>query len=291
MSDTRRSVVAGVSRTRPAVNEHVVRWAADEATARGLPLHVVHAQEWPRGAWPDTEPAHPAYTWSTHFRASGEALLDEARRVASARHPALTVTSELAVGRAVHLLRESGETAAMLVLGAHRFTVVESAFAGADKGHALIGHLPCPMALVPEPPGDAQVDGPVVVGVDGSPSSQAAVDLAFEEADAAKAPLVAVEVCRPRDAAWASFVADTPLYLSELLSGHRARYPDTEVRQEILTGQPALTLVAASCHARCLVVGTRGRGGFRGMLLGSTSRALVNHTHCTLIVTPAPQSR
>jgi nucleotide-binding universal stress UspA family protein len=50
-------------------------------------------------------------------------------------------------------------------------------------------------------------------------------------------------------------------------------------------------LASAARHARCLVVGSRGRGGFRGMLLGSTSRALVNHTHCPLVIAPAPRAR
>jgi nucleotide-binding universal stress UspA family protein len=269
------------------VNEQVIRWAADEAAARGIPLHVLHAQEWPHGASPTVEPGHPAHAWSTHFRAGGQTLLDEARRVAKILHPALTVTTELAVGRPVHVLREAGEEAALLVLGGHRFTGIESAFAG-GKGHALVGHLPCPMALVPEPPPDIPTDAPVVVGVDGSASSLAAIDVAFAEADAAKTDLVAVEVRRPRDAAWPEFLEDTELHLSELLSGHRERYPDTAVRHEILTGEPALMLASAARHARCLVVGSRGRGGFRGMLLGSTSRALVHHTACPLVVVPVP---
>lgn len=288
MTETRRSVVAGVSRTRHAVNEQVIRWAADEATARGLPLHILHAQEWPRGASPTVEPGHPAHAWSTHFRAGGQTLLDEARRAAEARYPSLAVTTELAAGRPAHVLREAGDRAALLVLGGHRFTGVESAFAG-GKGHALVGHLPCPLALVPEPSSDTPADAPVVVGVDGSASSLAAIEVAFEEADAAKAELVAVEVRRPRDATWPEFLEDTRLHLSELLSGHRERYPDTEVRHEILTGDPALMLASAARHARCLVVGSRGRGGFRGMLLGSTSRALVHHTDCPLLVVPVPR--
>lgn len=287
MTETRRSVVAGVTRTHHAVNGHMIRWAADEAAARGLPLHVVHAQEWPRGASPTVEPGHPAHAWSTHFRAGGQTLLDQVRRVAADRQPGLTVTTELAAGRPTHVLREAGDEAALLVLGARLFTAAEGAFAG-GVGHALVGHLPCPMALVPEPSPDMRADSPVVVGVDGSPSSLAAIEWAFQEADAAKAELVAVEVRRARDASWPEFLEDTRLHLSELLSGHRERYPDTEVRHEILTGDPALMLASAARHARCLVVGTRGRGGFRGMLLGSTSRSLVHHTDCPLLVVPVP---
>ncbi|CAG6395859.1 universal stress protein [Streptomyces cocklensis] len=288
MSQTNVNVVAGVSTVRQNLNGPVIDWAAAEAAARGLPLHVVHAQEWPRGVPPQPGPEHPAHLWAQHFRAGGEQVLDTARRAASARWPGLTVTTELAAGRPTPVLLESGESAALIVLGARRLTGVEGAFAGRGKGHALLGHLPCPVALVPEPAASVPDDAPVVVGVDGSPSSTAAVDLAFAEADAAKTALVAVAVRNPRDYAWAEYREDTEVLVSEQLAGHRRRYPDTEVRQEILRGDPALMLASASHNARCLVVGSRGRGGFRGLLLGSTGRALIHHTDCPLLVAPRP---
>ncbi|MCL2734800.1 MAG: hypothetical protein FWE15_32905, partial [Actinomycetia bacterium] len=75
MTGPRGGVVAGVSGAHPEVSAHVVDWAADEAAARGLPLRIVHAQDWPRGTSPDAGPGHPAHVWSKHFRAGGEALL------------------------------------------------------------------------------------------------------------------------------------------------------------------------------------------------------------------------
>lgn len=287
MSQTNASVVAGVSTVRPDLNGPVIAWAADEAAARGLPLHIVHAQEWPRGTSPQAGPDHPAHVWSRHFRAGGEALLRTAHGAASARQPGVAVTTELAVGRPVRVLREAADTAGFLVLGARRLTGVEGAFAGSGKGHALLGHLRCPVALVPEA-ADIPDDAPVVVGVDGSPASTAALDLAFAEADAAKTSLVVIAVRNPRDYAWAEYQEDTDLLVAEQLAGHRRRYPDTEVRQEILGGDPALMLATAARGARCLVVGSRGRGGFRGLLLGSTGRALVHRTDCPLLVAPQP---
>ena len=97
---------------------------------------------------------------------------------------------------------------------------------------------------------------------------------------------MAVAVRRPRDYAWAEYQEDTVRRLSEQVAELSGRFPDVDVRQEVLTGEPPLMLASAARHARCLVVGSRGRGGFRGALLGSTSRALVHHTHCPLIVTP-----
>ena len=288
MPRKQRTVVAGVSGAHPQVSAHVIAWAADEAVARSLPLHIVHAQEWPRGTSPDAGPDHPAHVWSTHFRANGEALLDDARTAAAAVRPALPVTTELAAGRAVQVLREAAEAAELLVLGARRLTGVEGAFAGSGKVHALAGHLPCPVALVPEPEPGVPDYAPVVVGVDGSSSSHVALDLAFAEAGAAKVDLVAVEVRRSRDYTWAELPEDTELNLSEVLAGYGERYPDISVSQEILSGNPALVLASVARRARCLVVGSRGLGGFRGMLLGSTSRALIHHTDCPLIITPLP---
>ncbi|MBY8876246.1 universal stress protein [Actinacidiphila acidipaludis] len=288
MPRNHRKVVAGVSGAHPQVSAHVIDWAADEAVARGASLYIVHAQEWPRGTSPDAGPDHPAHVWSRHFRANGEALLDDARLTAAAGRPGLPVTTELADGRAVQVLRENAETADMLVLGARRLTGIEGAFAGSGKGHALAGHLPCPVALVPEPETDVPDYAPVVVGVDGSSSSHVALDLAFTEAEAVKTDLVAVEVRRPRDYTWAELPEVTELNLSEVLAGYGERHPDVSVSQEILSGNPALVLASLAQQARCLVVGSRGLGGFRGMLLGSTSRALIHHTDCPLIIAPLP---
>ncbi|MFI1096804.1 universal stress protein [Streptomyces sp. NPDC020917] len=286
MTGPRDGVVAGVSGAHPEVSAHVVGWAADEAVARGLPLRIVHAQDWPRGTSPDAGPDHPAHVWSKHFRANGESLLTDARRVASADRPALAVTTELADGRAARVLRAAAESADLLVLGGRRLTGVEGAFAGGSTAHSLAGHLPCPMALVPQPAAGVPDYAPVVVGVDGSSSSHVALDLAYAEAAAAKVDLVAVEVRRPRDYTWAELPEDTELNLAEVLSGYSERYPDIAVSQEILSGRPAVVLASVTGRARCLVVGSRGLGGFRGMLLGSTSRALIHHTECPLIIAP-----
>jgi nucleotide-binding universal stress UspA family protein len=293
MAGTPHAVVAGVSDTHPEVSAHVIDWAADEAVARGLPLHLVHAQEWPRGTSPDAGPDHPAHVWSKHFLSHGEALLDDALLAATAGRPALAVTTEQAAGEPVRVLREAAEAAGLLVIGARRLTGVEGVFAGSGKGHALAGHLPCPVALVPEPAPGVTEYAPVVVGVDGSSASRVALDLAFAEADAAKAGVVAVEVRRPRDYTWAEPPENTELNLSEVLAGYGERYPDIDVSQEILSGRPALVLASVAREARCLVVGSRGLGGFRGMLLGSTSRALIHHTDCPLIIAPLrpPQGR
>jgi nucleotide-binding universal stress UspA family protein len=79
--------------------------------------------------------------------------------------------------------------------------------------------------------------------------------------------------------------AEADRLLAEQMAGWQEKYPDVAVeRHPILTLNPAATLVEASSGASLLVVGSRGRGGFTGMLLGSTGRALVHHAHCTVAV-------
>lgn len=283
-SEIRRPVVVGVDRSE--ANHWAVRWASDEAAWRGLPLHLLHAQDWPTGISPQAEPGHPAHRWTIGFRAAGETLLDSARMLAAERHPDLEITTRLVEGRPVHVLREAAEEATQLVLGVRRLTEAHSALPIGSKGASLVGHLPCPIALVPEPQPDVSGSGPVVVGVDGSAASEAAIAFAFEEATLGNVDLQAVEVRHPRDADWPDLVQDTLVDLAEALAGWQEKYPDIRVRHEVLTGEPARMLAIAATRARCLVIGSRGLGGFKGMLLGSTGRALVHRCTSPLVIVP-----
>ncbi|MHB6904702.1 universal stress protein [Streptomyces sp. DB-54] len=76
--------------------------------------------------------------------------------------------------------------------------------------------------------------------------------------------------------------------LSETVAGRTATYPEVVVHQEVLLGHPVEELAKASAHARCLVVGTRGRGGFTGMLLGSVSQGMLHYAQCPVIAVPQP---
>ncbi|GCD97707.1 universal stress protein [Embleya hyalina] len=74
--------------------------------------------------------------------------------------------------------------------------------------------------------------------------------------------------------------------LAETLAGWGERFPDVPTRHDVLFGHPVAALTEVSAHALCLVVGTRGLDGFRGMLLGSTSQGILHHTRCPMIITP-----
>ena len=140
---------------------------------------------------------------------------------------------------------------------------------------------------VPAPP-----EGPVVVGVDGSPTSEAAVGFAYEAAATRGVPLVAVHtwwdlMVDPTFAPlldWDALEADEREVLAERLAGWGEKYPDVHVQRLVMHDRPARALLAQAAGAQLVVVGTRGRGGVAGLLLGSVSHALLHHAPCPVAV-------
>jgi nucleotide-binding universal stress UspA family protein len=164
---------------------------------------------------------------------------------------------------------------------------------------AVAGHAHAPVVVIraDEPP----ADGPVVVGVDGTPVGEAAIAFAFAQASARGVDLVAVH-------AWTDLVVEAayvggaaaldfaPLEeqaaetLAERLAGWQEKYPDVHVVREVVRERAARALLRNSEHAQLVVVGTRGRGGFRGLVLGSTSQHLLQHARCPVaVVRTAPE--
>ncbi len=146
----------------------------------------------------------------------------------------------------------------------------------------------------PEEPPPAH--GPVVVGVDGSPASESALAIAFDEASLRGADLVAVHtwIEFSSDSAYAyahQFIVDWDVIetrerelLAERLAGWQERYPDVTVRRVVTRDRPVRCLLEHAADAQLLVVGSRGHSGLPGMLLGSTSQALIYHAPCPLLV-------
>jgi nucleotide-binding universal stress UspA family protein len=140
--------------------------------------------------------------------------------------------------------------------------------------------------------------GTIVVGVDGSPGALAALRFAIEEARLRKAQVKAVF-------AWSiPFVADVPSgLLPELLADFRADAEtllkealvaagDTtgvEIERVVADSPPGSALLEAAVGADLLVVGSRGRGGFRGLLLGSVSQQCAHHAPCPVVIVPSPK--
>ena len=139
-------------------------------------------------------------------------------------------------------------------------------------------------------------DGPVVVGVDDSPVSDVAVAEAFRQASLRGVPLVAVHTWTPLDAdALHGYGIETDEIirmseealeaLGERLAGYRADYPDVTVKHAVLPDEPAKAVLdVAGKDASLIVVGSRGRGGFKGLLLGSTSQKVMHQAQVPVLV-------
>ncbi|WP_435156023.1 universal stress protein [Amycolatopsis sacchari] len=290
MTDLNGTIVAGVDGSAQALR--AVRWAAAEAAPRNLGLHLVSGAEPALGCYGAGLPVPPESVDAVEQLARTQLAeaSAEARKVA----PGLAVTTERAQVPPVPLLVDVSKRAHSIVLGAHG----RGGFAGMLAGStatAVVARSDCPVVVVR---GEEHEGAPVVAGVDGSPGSVAALGQAFDEAAWRRAPLVAVHAWRDVD-----YALGTPLeyalievepsereqarVLAESLAGWQEKYPDVEVERVVVKDRPRHCLLEWSAEARLVVVGSRGRGGFQGLLLGSTSQALVQHGQAPVMVVRA----
>ncbi|UQA90957.1 universal stress protein [Streptomyces halobius] len=288
-SPGRRPVVVGVE--SDARHRVPLAWAADEAQRRGVPLAVVHAQGWATVRVTEKAQLPSWQKWKHALHRTGEHTLSEAVKFAEQRHPELTVTGLLAEGEPSWVLREQSPEAGMIVLGSAFLSTRQELFTSAAVALPVMAQARCPVAVVREWEHTAQERPYVVVGVDGSPTSQAAIDFAFEEAALRRAMLRAIYVWQPTmlgnlDEDAARRECRTVLY--EAVSGRTESYPDVDLHHEVMSGHPVEVLVRESRHALALVTGTRGRGGFAGMLLGSVSQGVLHHAECPIVAVPRP---
>ncbi|MFJ2666364.1 universal stress protein [Nocardia fluminea] len=284
------TVVVGTDGSHGASD--AVRWAARTAADRGRGLHIVHcvdpiATSTPRGPY-DTF----VFLTMQDIRRDAERVLSTARELASTIAPQTVITTELAAGNPAHTLITQSARAYLVVLAA-----TASAGALAHLGSTLLAvasHAHGAVVIVrgsdPE-----RSTGPVVVGVDGSAVGEPAIGAAFTEASERNAELVAVHGWSDLsqgefggrgylDVPIADFEIAEEALLAERLAGWAPQFPDVVVRREVEVDGPRERLIEWSRTARLVIVGSRGRGGFRGLLLGSTSNYLVQHADCPVMV-------
>ncbi|OLZ59189.1 universal stress protein UspA [Streptomyces sp. IMTB 2501] len=283
----RRLIVVGVD-PDPS-HRTALAWAADEAARRRLPLRAVHVEGVPTRGYRGREVPPSWEEWNESLHKAGRQVLEEAAGFVTARHPQLEVDTLLAEGDPVWVLREQSRDATAVVLGSQHLSRTQEVFGSASVALPVMAHTHCPVVVVPEPEHIAQDPAYYVVGVDGSEHSGAAVDVAFEEAALRGAALRALFIWEPGPLR--IFDEHGPQeecrrLLSEIVAGRRARFPQVDLRHELVVGHPVQVLTDASAPALGLVVGTRGRGGFTGMLLGSVSQGVLHHARCPVIAVP-----
>ncbi|MET9392928.1 universal stress protein [Streptomyces sp. NPDC006624] len=282
-------VIAGVDDSGQSMD--AVAYAAREAAFRGAALRVVHAQARPGRLPVDTVLPRAVVEGA---RRTAESLVADAVLRARSTEPDVEVSGLVLPGEPLSVLEAQSRTAGMIVVGSRG----HGGFAGLLLGSTATGlaaHARCPVLVVRE---HADPAGPILLAVDGSPAGAAAVRFALEEATAQGAPVVALH-------AWTTWNAQLPppqdpsepysnppgalaaaeeRLLAEALAGTCELYPDVKVEHKVVRRPTREALIEASRTARLTVVGSRGRGGFSGLLLGSVSQAVLHHAHSPVVV-------
>jgi nucleotide-binding universal stress UspA family protein len=289
-----RPVVAGVDGSESALE--AVRWAALEADRRRAPLRLVNAFGW-TSAHHIGDPGLGVDYQEVMLRSVRDDVAAAAAAAAARAAPGATIEQDVVTGFPIGVLKAESARAQLVVLGDRGLGGFTGLLIG-SVAIALAAHGSCPVVVVRGATYDSPppLEGPVVVGIDGSPTSEAALAFAYGAAALRRVPLVAIHtwldlLVDPAVAPlldWDAIEADERRLLAERLAGWSEKYPDVPVEPLITRDRPARALVEHSEGAQLVVVGSRGRGGFAGLLLGSVSHALLHHAKCPVaVVRPA----
>ncbi|KQB83423.1 universal stress protein [Corynebacterium lowii] len=272
-----------------------VRWAANTAQKRDVPLRLVSSYTMPQYLY--AEGMVPPQELFDDLQGEAMEKIEEARGIAYEVAPEIKIGHTIAEGSPIDMLLEMSKDVTMIVMGSRGLGGLSGMVMGSVSA-AVVSHASCPVVVVRA---DNAVDeqtkyGPVVIGVDGSEVSQRATEYAFVEAEARGAELVAVHTWMDMQVQaslaglsaaqeqWEQVEAEQRELLDSRLSPFAEQYPQVKVTKVITRDRPVRALVDAAENAQLLVVGSHGRGGFKGMLLGSTSRALLQSAPCPMMV-------
>ena len=256
-------------------------WAMEYAAARGLPIEVVSSSG-------DLEYLPERTATQAEQLVSGW-LEQAATRLQESGVEDWTTTAS--AGKIVPDLIEASREAALVVLGAQGHGLLGGMVLGSVSQH-VTRHASCPVVVVR----GARAAGSdrVVVGVDGSESSLKALSFAADHAELTGGTLVVVHgrgmtgLNGPFDVDVAPAVAEelesAERLLAEAVAGLREERPGLTIELRPMPVPSVRALVDASASASLVVVGTRGRGGFMGLLLGSVSSGVLQHAQCPVAV-------
>jgi nucleotide-binding universal stress UspA family protein len=280
-------VLVGVDGSASALD--AVRWGATEARRRRVPLRLVTTFAY----GPDQVVAMPALGDQVRDElvAVARRHLVAAAEIAERTAPGVEVTRDVLNGYPIGVLVDVAGQAQLLVLGSRGLGGLTGLLLGSVAVGTAAG-APCPVVVVRGASGAEAAARPVVVGVDGTPNSEAAVAFAYEAAAARAVPLVALHTWVDIDFSpglapvtdWPAIAEKEEILLAERLAGWGEKYPDVEVRRVLARDGAARALVELSTDAQLVVVGSRGRSTFTSLLLGSVSHAVLHRSHCPVAV-------
>lgn len=275
MDETNRDIVVGYDGSPEA--DLALRWAArtsslSHSPVKALMVDDLYAAQW-TGAGRESE---------QELAAHADRILNEAGAEGKLERRPGTIVPELI---------DAARDASVLVVGSHGHGRVAEALLGSVSQH-VARHASCPVVVVREPARSEAAR--IVVGIDGSGCSAAALEFACRRAELTGEAVVAVH-------AWkighvlvdgrgllpdtiGPMLDDHELLLSESVAGVRADHPDVTLLEEAVAVAPGQALVDASKTASLVVTGSRGRGAFAGMLLGSVSHEVLGRAHCPVAI-------
>ncbi len=297
MNQRTNVIVVGVDGSPAA--EVAAMWAADEADRRRAALQLIQAYWIPVGY------AGPGAMIPPNIfddaRRTAEASLDHAKAIVLEHYPDLEVRVSAALTTPFAALRDASEHALLTVVGSHGTGVFTETVLG-SVALKIASRGPAPVVVLRTDPHDRPAapirpDAAVMVGLDDSPQAEQALAFAFEEASMREVPLVAVHSWDDKlltgflhgsshEVDHDAIDAERTRRLAEQLAGWSDRYPDVAVSKLIVRGSPAGALLRTTGQLTpcLLVVGSRGRGGFAGLLLGSTSTEVLAYASCPVAV-------
>jgi nucleotide-binding universal stress UspA family protein len=271
-------------------SDAAVRWAADEAALHDAPITLAHVVVPVVASWPVRSLQGEYNQWQED---NARQVIEQAEKVVRAMRDESAlpeVRTEILHDYDVPALVSASKQAQMVVVGNRGLGAVGRAVLGSVSS-GLVHHARCPVAIVHADQAQApDRTSPVLLGIDGSPASEAATALAFDEASRRKVDLVAlhawsdVGIFPIVGMDWHEYEDEGHEVLGERLAGWQEQYPDVHVRRRIVCDKPARWLIEESQQAQLVVVGSHGRGGFKGMLLGSVSSAVAQSANAPVIV-------
>lgn len=272
MDDVVQPIVVGVDGSEPS--QRALRWAAQAAVARDVPLAMVYA-------------AGPS---------PAEEVLPPAEADVRDWYPDIECTTAFSVENPAAALVDASKQARMVVIGNRGHGGFHDLLVGSTSLYTAM-HAACPVVVVrPQKPGEGGAADRIVVGVDGSQPGHAALALAFAEAQLTGKPVLAIHAFTPALTAYPTtgLIPQVPDLedsqeraqdlLTHALIPWRDKHPDVDVETEVVNAPAPWILVQRSQGAHLVAAGSRGMGGFAGLLFGSAGHALIHHAGCPVLI-------
>ena len=270
-------------------SDAATRWAARDAALKNVPLTVVSVVTTPTATFP---PVPYPDSLGVRLEDQGRKAAADAVKIAEDAMPTdrkVAVMSEVVFSTPARALVKMSDEAEMLVVGSSGKGLLARGLLGSVSS-SVVRHANCPVAvirdedlLMPDPQ-----HAPVLVGADGSPASELATEIAFDQASRRGVELIALhawsDVCASGLPGWEWSAPGSESSFADSLADWQERYPNVTVQRVVVCDEPARQLIEKSEAAQLVVVGSHGRGAFDRMVLGSVSNTVLHSVRIPVIV-------